>query len=416
MDRNLQFKILAKDKKTKARVGEIKTPHGIIQTPAFIPVGTKATVKSLTNAQLEKIGVQCFFVNTYHLYLQPGENVVAKLGGLNQFIGWQNPLMTDSGGFQVFSQARNKNFGGFSAKVGEEETLCKINDEGVTFKSFKDGSVHHFTPEKSIEIQRKLGADIILCFDECTYYPAIHEYAKRAMERTHRWALRCLEEKLKVKSEKSKVKKSDLQALYGIVQGSTFEDLRKESAKFISKLPFEGVAIGGVSVGESKKEMVEVLNWVCPLLPEEKPRHLLGVGEIDDIFELVERGIDTFDCVMPTRMGRMGHILVKSEKSKVKSRAAGIASGDARQKWTIDITKAEFKEDKRPIEKDCRCLTCLNYSKAYLNHLFRSNELLGYTLASYHNLWFLERLMEEIRKSIIEGKFLELKKRWTGAG
>lgn len=404
MDRNFQLKILAKDKKTSARVGEINTAHGIIKTPAFIPVGTKATVKSLTVTQLKEIGVQCFFVNTYHLYLQPGADIVKKLGGLHKFTGWNKPLMTDSGGFQIFSQARNDKFGGFNVKVGDDETLCRIDEDGVTFKSFKDGSVHRFTPEKSIEIQRKLGADIILCFDECTYYPATHEYAKRAIERTHKWALRCLNENAKIKNQNAKLK-NNFQSLYGIVQGSTFKDLRIESAKIIGKLSFEGMAIGGVSVGESKKEMVDVLDWVVPFLPESKPRHLLGVGEIDDIFELVERGIDTFDCVMPTRLGRMGHLLNKNEKIKNK-----------KEKWTIDITKSMFKEDKRPIEKDCQCYTCQNFSRAYLNHLFRCQELLAYNLATYHNLWFLDKLVEKIRENIIEGKFLELKKKWTGAG
>jgi len=401
MNNGFEFKIRTHDQKSKARVGEIKTSHGIIKTPAFIPVGTKGTIKGMTIPQLKEIGVQSFFVNTYHLFLQPGPQTIEKLGGLHKFIGWDKPLMTDSGGFQVFSQAKNKNFGGFKSRVGEEETLCKINDEGVTFKSFKDGTTHRFTPEKSIQIQKKLGADIILSFDECTYYPATHEYAKKAMERTHRWAEKCLKENSKLKTQSSKLKIKDIQTLYGIVQGSVFEDLRKESSKFIGNLPFEGIAIGGVSVGESKKEMVNVLDWVVPLLPNHKPRHLLGVGEIDDIFEVVERGIDSFDCVMPTRLGRMGHLLIKNEKLKMKN-----------DRFTIDITKAIYRDDRDPIEKECRCYTCQNYSRAYLNHLFRANELLAYTLASYHNLWFLERLMEEIRESILEGKFLELKKRW----
>jgi len=399
---DFQFKIHFLDKKTKARVGEIKTAHGVIKTPAFIPVGTKASVKSLTNAQLAEIGVQCFFVNTYHLYLQPGEEVVNKLGGLQQFIDWEKPLMTDSGGFQVFSQARNNKFGGYGVRVGEEETLCRIDEEGVTFKSFKDGSVHRFTPEKSMEIQQKLGADIILAFDECTYYPATEEYAKRAMERTHRWALRCLTRMSNVKCQMSNLKKQRPQALYGVVQGSVFKGLRKESAKFTGNLPFEGLAIGGVSVGESKKEMINVLDWVIPLLPKEKPRHLLGVGEIDDIFALVERGVDTFDCVMPTRLGRMGQVL---KMSNDKCQMTNV-------KWTMDITKAIYKDDRRPVDKGCQCYTCRNFSRAYLNHLFRSQELLAYTLASYHNLWFLERLLEEIRESIPAGKFLELKQRW----
>lgn len=382
----LRFKVLAKDRKTSARAGEITTAHGIIKTPAFIPVGTKASVKALNNFQLEEIGAQAFFVNTYHLYLQPGEESVKKLGGLHRFINWEKPLITDSGGFQVFSQARNNKFGGFRTKIDEEETLCRIDEGGVTFKSFKDGSTHRFTPEKSIEIQKKLGADIVLAFDECTHYPATYEYAKKAMERTHRWAVRCL-----------KIPLGPKQSLLGIIQGSTFKDLREESAKYLANLPFSGLAIGGVSVGESKKQMVKVLDWVVPRLPEGKPRHLLGVGEVDDIFQLVERGIDSFDCVMPTRLGRMGQLLTKNPKEK---------------KFSFQILKARYMEDKRPIEENCGCYACQNYSRAYLNHLFRSNELLAYSLATYHNLWFIERLMEEIRISIVKGTFLKLKKEW----
>ncbi|PIU35234.1 tRNA guanosine(34) transglycosylase Tgt, partial [Candidatus Shapirobacteria bacterium CG07_land_8_20_14_0_80_39_18] len=327
------FEILGKDVKSDARAGVIHTVHGDIKTPSFVPVGTQATVKSMSNEDLQEIGVQVFFVNTYHLYLRPGLEAIEKGNGLHSFIGWGKPLMTDSAGFQIFSLG----------DVNRQRKLClqgdpleiplvKISEEGVKFRSHLDGSEHLFTPEKSIEVQRILGADIMIAFDECCYYPATHDYAKKAMERTHRWALRCLERSSKFHLEEipqggqvqsSKLGKSP-QALYGVVQGGVFEDLRKESAKFISNLPFEGVAIGGVAVGESKKEMEKVLDWVVPLLPKEKPRHLLGVGEIDDIFTLVEKGIDSFDCVMPTRLGRMGHLLVR----KVENR-----------EWKLDITK-----------------------------------------------------------------------------
>ena len=398
-EKELKFKILAKDRKSAARLGEIKTVHGTLLTPEFIPVGTKGTVKSLNFEQLKKINLNCFFVNTYHLHLQPGEDRVFDLGGLHRFIGWDKLLMTDSGGFQVFSQARNSSFGGRKALVGAEtETLVKIDEDGVTFKSFKDGSVHRFTPEKSIEIQKKLGADIILAFDECTYYPATYEYAKKAMERTHRWAGRCL--------EAFKKRSRFNQGLYGIVQGSVFEDLRKKSARFVGSLPFAGLAIGGVSVGESKTEMAKVLEWVIPDLPEEKSRHLLGVGEIDDIFELVARGIDTFDCVMPTRLARMGLLLVKPQSPK-KNRPKG-------KEFTLDITKPIYGKDESPIESDCRCETCLHHSRAYLNHLFKEKELLAYTLATYHNLWFMARLTQEIRESLGRGSFLKLRKHWLG--
>ena len=306
------FEILGKDVKSDARAGVIHTVHGDIKTPSFVPVGTQATVKSMSNEDLQEIGVQVFFVNTYHLYLRPGLEAIEKGNGLHSFIGWGKPLMTDSAGFQIFSLG----------DVNRQRKLClqgdpleiplvKISEEGVKFRSHLDGSGHLFTPEKSIEVQRILGADIMIAFDECCYYPATHDYAKKAMERTHRWALRCLAAKSKLQG-----KLSERQTLYGVVQGGVFEDLRRQSAKYISSLPFPGIAIGGVAVGESKKEMKDVLDRVVPLLPEEKTRHLLGVGEIDDIFTLVEKGIDSFDCVMPTRLGRMGHLLVRKVENR----------------------------------------------------------------------------------------------------
>jgi len=391
------FEILGKDVKSDARAGVIHTVHGDIKTPSFVPVGTQATVKSMSNEDLQEIGVQVFFVNTYHLYLRPGLEAIEKGNGLHSFIGWGKPLMTDSAGFQIFSLG----------DVNRQRKLClqgdpleiplvKISEEGVKFRSHLDGSEHLFTPEKSIEVQRILGADIMIAFDECCYYPATHDYAKKAMERTHRWALRCLERSSKFKVQSSKLGKSP-QALYGVVQGGVFEDLRKESAKFISNLPFEGVAIGGVAVGESKKEMEKVLDWVVPLLPKEKPRHLLGVGEIDDIFTLVEKGIDSFDCVMPTRLGRMGHLLVR----KVENR-----------EWKLDITKAMYASDKRPIDENCDCFVCRNYNRGYINHLFRAKELLAYRLCTFHNLFFLENLMREIRTAIKEEKLDQVKKKW----
>ncbi len=382
------FKVIHQDKKTKARLGLIQTSHGAVETPAFVPVGTQGSVKSLDSRELKEIGVQLFFVNTYHLYLRPGLPVIKKFGGLHEFMGWDGPLMTDSAGFQIFSlgqahQKRRMKFCGSEV----EAPLVRINENGVIFRSHLDGSEHIFTPEKSIEAQRILGADIMIAFDECAPYPVTHDYAQKAMERTHRWAVRCLE-------AFSKPAKSD-QALYGVVHGGVFEDLRRESAKFIGGLNFPGLAIGGVAVGESKKEMIKVLDWVMPLLPAEKPRHLLGVGEIDDIFELVERGVDSFDCVMPTRLGRMGFAL-----------------GKFKEKFLIDLNKAEFAEDKGPIEEGCQCFVCQNYSRGYLHHLFRAKELLAYKLATYHNLYFLEKLVGQIRSSIKEGRFLKLKKEW----
>ncbi|OGG29586.1 hypothetical protein A2971_00915 [Candidatus Gottesmanbacteria bacterium RIFCSPLOWO2_01_FULL_46_21] len=372
-----RFKVLHKDKKTNARVGEIVTPHGVIRTPAFVPVGTQATVKSLTPEELDTLGVQLFFVNTYHMYLRPGIEVIEKLGGLHKFMGWKGPVITDSGGFQVFSLGAKK------------------SDDGVEFRSHWDGTSHVFTPEKSIEIQKKLGADIILAFDDCTPYPVTHGQARRSLSRTHAWATRSLDAHLSFRPKsrnpegktwipgQARDDKTNYQALYGSIQGSVYEDLRKESAEFIGAMDFDGIAIGGVAVGESKKEMVDVLDWVGPILPDKKPRHLLGVGEIDDIFALVERGIDTFDCVQPTRLARMGKLMGKP---------------------AIDITKKQYARDLTPIEG--------GFSRAYLHHLFRVHELLGYRLATIHNLHFVHRLVDDIRESITKGSFLELKDEW----
>lgn len=345
------FKILHQDTKTRARVGEIHTPHGVIKTPAFVPVGTQAAVKSLTPEELDTIGVQLYFVNAYHMYLRPGIEVVKKAGGLHKFMNWDKPLMTDSGGFQVFS------------------LKPKITDDGVFFQSHWDGSRHIFTPEKSMQWQKDLGADIHIAFDDCTPYGVTHEKAKKSLERTHAWAKRSL--------------KSHRQgALYGSIQGSVFEDLRKESAKFIADMDFDGIAVGGVSVGESKKEIQQVLEWVTPMLPPEKPRHLLGVGEMSDILPLVAAGIDTFDCVQPTRLARVGVV------------------GD------IDITKSRFANDFGPIEKGCACYTCTHFTRAYVHHLFHVRELLAYRLATIHNLFRIERYMENIRMMIAHNRFV----------
>jgi len=385
------FQILANDKKTQARAGVINTAHGKILTPAFVPVGSQATVKSLTPEDLKKIGVQVFFANTYHLYLRPGEEIVDSFGGLHNFMSWDRPLMTDSGGFQVFSLGSGKIKKSKSHLAQKEkESLVKIDYNGVTFQSHLDGSKHYFTPEKSIEIQKKLGADMIIAFDECASFPTTHEYAQTAMARTHRWAIRSLEAFNQIKNQKK-------QFLYGVIQGSLFDDLRQESAQFISSLAFDGLAVGGVAVGESKKEMAKVLDWVMPILAKNKkirPVHLLGVGEIDDVFEAVARGVDTMDCVMPTRLGRMGHILVKGRNNP------------------YDINKAIFAKDKSPIGDRCQCSVCCQFSKAYLHHLFRANELLAYRLATYHNLFLMEELFAKIREAIKKGEFLELKKQW----
>lgn len=387
------FKIIEKDNKTMARAGIITTPHGIVNTPAFVPVGTKATVKGMTPSDLQEIGAEVLFGNTYHLHLRPGEDVVKEFGGVGKFMGWDGPTITDSGGFQVFSLGQKK----IKITEDEEETetkLVDIKEDGVEFRSHIDGSLHTFTPEKSIEIQKKLGADIILAFDECAPYPSSKDYTRQAMERTHDWSIRSLQ------SFKGKDYFPWKQALYGIVQGGIYKDLRVESAGFISDLPFDGIAIGGVSVGESKQEMRDVLDWVSPFLPENKPRHLLGIGEVDDIFEAIERGMDTFDCVIPTRFGRYGMVFISAPEGNLKN------------KFRFDIKKSVFAKDKRSLDKNCNCYVCQTFTRGYINHLFRSSELLAYRLASYHNLYFIVNLVKDIRQSIMEGNFQKMKNKW----
>lgn len=401
-----KFRVLYQDKITLARVGEIHTPHGIIHTPAFVPVGTQATVKSLTPNELTNLGVELFFVNTYHMFLRPGIQVIEKTGGLHRFMNWHHPLITDSGGFQIYSLARNKFFSTTKNNFPDSNDnkipqLVKTDEEGVQFQSHWDGTKYKFSPELSMALQWQLGADIHIAFDYCTPYPVRHEVAQQSMERTHRWAKRSFAEnsKLNVKNVKLMGK---YQALYGVVQGSVFEDLRKLSAGFISQLDFDGIAIGGVSVGESKSQMRQVCDWVVPILPPNKPRHLLGVGEIDDIFDLVERGIDTFDCVQPTRLARMGHVFNISNINP--------PSGRENSKFTIDITKKIYAQDTQPLDDDCKCYTCTNFSRAYIHHLFRVKELLAYRLSTIHNIYFVMSLLEKIRSEIAQGTFLQFRK------
>jgi queuine tRNA-ribosyltransferase len=352
----------------RARTGVFHTPHGDLITPVFAPVGTQATVKTLTPAQVQELGATLVLANTYHLYLRPGDDLVREMGGLHQFMQWHGPMLTDSGGFQVFSLADNR----------------KIDDDGVTFKSHIDGSLHRFTPEKSIQIQENLGADIIMAFDECSD-PNDRAYTAKAMERTHRWAERCLAAKTRPD-----------QALFGIVQGGVDPDLRTASARFIASLPFPGIAIGGLSVGETKAEMYATLDLVTPLLPEDKPRYLMGVGTPEDLIEGVARGVDIFDCVLPTRLAR--HNAAFSPEGR------------------LNLMNATYARDKRPIDETCDCYTCRTFTRAYLRHLIVAKETLAGTLLSIHNLHALIRLMETIRGLIAEGKFAEqaplLLERW----
>ncbi len=391
MSNNFFFKILHKDKKTKARVGKLTTAHGDINTPTFTPVGTQATVKTLSPFELKEIGAQLVFGNTYHLHLRPGEEVIDKLGGLAKFMSWNSPTITDSGGFQVFSLGQKT----ITLEDGEEVGLVGITGKGVQFRSHLDGSKHMFTPEKSIEIQHKLGADLILAFDQCPAYPSNEEDVRKAVERTHDWLLRC------ISYHKSNNKKG--QAFLGIVQGGVYANLRKQSAEFVSRQDVDAIAIGGVAVGESKDLMRKALLDTMPYLPEEKFKHLLGIGEVDDIFDITSQGIDSFDCVIPTRFGRYGIVF------------ASPPEGNRKNKFRLDLNKTFYKTDAGPVTKGCDCKVCVNYSRAYLHHLFKANEILAYRLASYHNVYFLTHLVKQIREAILEDKFEDLKSSWINS-
>ena len=355
------FDLIREDKHTNARVGVMHTPHGDVPTPVFAPVGTLATVKATTPAELHELGARLILANTYHLYLRPGADLVARMGGLHRFMGWDGPLLTDSGGFQVFSL----------------EGLRQIADGGVTFRSHIDGSTHTFTPELVIEAQEKLGADIIMTFDECPD-PTDYDYNVQALERTHRWAERCLAAKTR-----------DDQALFGIVQGGVFADLRTQSAEFLTSLDFAGYGIGGLSVGETKAEMHAMLEVLHPLLPRHKPRYLMGVGSPEDLFECVARGVDMFDCVLPTRIARNGAVLT--------------------HRGRLNLRNAQFAEDPAPIEEDCECYTCRTFSRAYLRHLIVAKEITGLRLTTLHNLHFMLETMRRIRRSILDGTFADYK-------
>jgi tRNA-guanine transglycosylase len=396
----LSFEVLKKDRYSRARLGLIHTRHGDIETPYFVPVATAASVRSLDSCDLANLGVQCTLANTYHLHLRPGDEIIRKLGGLHKFMGFHGPIFSDSAGFQAFSLGfgREHNI----SKIGnifpegrttevKKENLTRISENGISFKSLQDGQWHFLDAEKSMKIQFNLGSDIIMAFDECTSPLSDYDYTRTAMERTHRWADLSLQHH------------DSSQAIFGIIQGGWFEDLRAESTSFISSLPFDGIAIGG-SLGNCKGDMHQVLDWVVPRL-DDRPRHLLGIGEIDDIFECVKRGIDTFDCVSPTRIARRGSLYISPE-----------SGGCLENKFRINIKARQYEEDDRPIDPGCECPACRVYSRAYLRHLYVAKELTYFRLASMHNLHFMLKLMEEIRKSISQGNFHELKKRWLGAG
>ncbi len=374
------------------RAGVISTLNGDVQTPAFVTVGTKATVKGITPEMLKDIGAQVALANTYHLYLQPGDDIVARAGGFPKMMNWSGPTMTDSGGFQVFSLGEAFGTGVSKVASGEDIVVSErkgysksnkfahIDEDGVTFKSYLDGSRHRFTPESSMEIQWNLGADMIFAFDECTSPLADHDYQTEAMNRTHRWAERSLKRHNELDTE-------NVQALFGVVQGGRFQDLREESARVLGAMDFDGYGIGG---SFNKDDMAQAVGWVNSILPEEKPRHMLGIGEPIDIFAGVENGCDLFDCVSPTRVARHGRIYTYD--------------------GPVQLKNARFRQDWKPLVEGCECYTCSNYTRGYIHHLLRSKEMLGQTLGSIHNLYFIVKLVDDIRQSIYDENFEEFKK------
>ena len=359
----IRYELIKTCKQSGARLGRLHTPHGVIETPIFMPVGTQATVKSMTPEELKEIGSQIILSNTYHLYMRPGHDLVKEAGGLHKFMNWDRPILTDSGGFQVFSLG----------------PLRKITEEGVHFRSHIDGSKHFISPEKAMEIQNALGSDIMMAFDECAPYPADREYVKNSLERTTRWLKRC----------KEAHKNTEKQALFGIIQGGMYKDLREQSAKEILELDLPGYAVGGLSVGEPKELMYEVLDYTVPLMPEDKPRYLMGVGSPDDLLEGVIRGIDMFDCVLPTRIARNGTAMTSVGK--------------------VVVRNAKYARDFGPLDPNCDCYCCKNYTRAYIRHLVKANEILASRLITTHNLHFLLNLMKQVREAIMEDRLLDFK-------
>lgn len=360
----IKYELIKKDTNTKARLGRITTPHGTFETPVFMAVGTQGTVKTLVKEELETIGSQVILGNTYHLWCQPGNDIVREAGGLHKFMNWDRTILTDSGGFQVFSLAK----------------LRDIKEEGVTFKHHKNGSKLFLSPEISMKIQNDLGSDIMMCFDECPPYPATYEYMQNSVERTIRWAKRCYDAHAR----------KDEQGLFGIIQGGEYLDIRKHCVEELTKIPFDGFSVGGLSVGESKDIQNNVLEYTVPLLPEDKPRYLMGVGSPGAILDAVERGIDMFDCVLPTRIARHGTAMTSEGRLIIKNK--------------------EFERDFTPLDHKCDCYCCKNYTRAYLRHLLKANEMLAYRLISIHNISFLVNLTNGIREAIREDRFLEFKK------
>ena len=376
----MDFKIIKKSQKSRARLGILETSFGEVETPTLVPVATQAVVKTLNSEELPQTKTQILISNTFHLHLKPAEGIIKKMGGLHKFMNWPKAIMTDSGGFQVFSLGFGRDLGvgkilreksKTKIELGQQPKLLKITDEGVLFTSYIDGKKIFLGPKESIKIQEALGADIIFAFDECTSPTANYEYTKKSLIKTHKWAKICLKEK------RSK------QALFGIVQGGKFKDLRKESAKLISSLDFDGFGIGG-EFGDNKNEMIKMVDWVIDELPDEKPRHLLGIGHPDDILKIIKSGVDTFDCIAPTHYARHGTAFVSTGR--------------------LDMNKLGFLKDKNPLDKKCDCFVCQNYSRSYITHLVRSKEITGLKLLTFHNLYFFNSMIEKIREDIKNGK------------
>jgi queuine tRNA-ribosyltransferase len=402
MSTGFSFQVNHKIQDRLGRTGQIQTPHGVIQTPAFIPVGTKATLKSVLPESIKDFGAQAVLANAYHLYLQPGSDVVDEAGGVGKFMNWQGPTFTDSGGFQVLSLGvgfkkviamDEKTFQADDVIADKKERLAHVDDDGVTFKSHLDGSLHRFTPEVSMQVQHQIGADIIFAFDECTTLHNTRKYQEKALERTRLWAKRCLSEHDRLTKERSN---KPYQALFGVLQGAQYEDLRRKAAQDLGAMNEDGVSFDGFGIGGAldKQTLGEILRWVNEELPENKPRHFLGIGEPDDLFVGVENGADTFDCVAPSRQARTGSVFTKDGR--------------------LNISNAPHKREFKPIEDDCTCYTCQNYTRAYISHLFRGKEMLASTLATIHNQHFIVGLVDQMRESIKSGEFFEFKKEFMG--
>ena len=365
----ITYELIKTCKQTGARLGKVHTPHGSFDTPTFMPVGTLATVKTMSPEELKGIGANIILSNTYHLWLRPGEEIIGEAGGLHSFMNWDGAILTDSGGFQVFSLS----------------DMREIVEEGVHFRNHLNGEKMFLSPEKAMEIQNVLGSDIMMAFDECPPYPATYEYMKQSVERTSRWAERCLKAH----------KRPDEQGLFGIVQGGEFEDLRKQSVEDLVSLDFPGYAIGGLSVGEPKDVMNRVLEFTAPLLPDDKPRYLMGVGSPDSLVDGAIRGIDMFDCVLPTRIARNGTCMTSTGRLVVRN--------------------AKYARDFRPLDENCDCHVCQNYSRAYIRHLIKCNEIFGFRLTTYHNLYFLLKLMEQVREAIRKDRLADFKEEFFEA-